>query len=278
MGAPLNPALLSRGRRAAPSWLISGCICAIASLGLLLVVLKPSRGRHALAAQAADRPVSLMGYDPYGSVSKPGKRDDMASAWEDDEKEERLPHWATDWPADMEKPCEPGTQCAEGVGNPLGVIGKWVMQATSAQGNAKRDWELRHNCVGLPGWAVEECFHMREKEKQLAKNGKAKEPEEEKEEEGDKEEGDKEEGDKEEGAEGEGEAKKSRTMSLAQREGQWKKELSSAQQQIDALARKGGMHSSSAPMRRTLRARWGAQAAEESGQVVVVPSRDVRFA
>jgi hypothetical protein len=94
--------------------------------------------------------VSLMGYDPYGSVSKPGKRDDMASAWEDDEKEERLPHWATDWPADVEKPCEPGTQCAEGVGNPLGVIGKWVMQATSAQGNAKRDWELRHNCVGLP--------------------------------------------------------------------------------------------------------------------------------
>jgi hypothetical protein len=51
MGSTLNPALLSRGRRAAPSWLISGCICAIASLGLLLVVLKPSRGRHALAAQ-----------------------------------------------------------------------------------------------------------------------------------------------------------------------------------------------------------------------------------
>jgi hypothetical protein len=114
---------------------------------------------------------------------------------------------------------------------------------------------------------------MREKEKQLAKNGKVKEPEEEKEEEGDKEEGE-----KKEGAEGESEAKKSRTMSLAQREGQWKRELSSAQQQIDALARKGGMHSSSAPMRRTLRARGGAQAAEESGQVVVVPSRDVRFA
>jgi hypothetical protein len=269
-----------------------------------------------------------MGYDPYGSVSKPGKRDDMASAWEDDEKEERLPHWATDWPADVEKPCEAGTQCAGGVGNPLGVIGKWVMQATSAQGNAKRDWELRHNCVGLPvsddtahapahlfallmprdsiisahfskgwastnasarvrapdvkgwwfamqGWAVEECFHMREKEKQLAKNGKVKEPEEEKKE---KEEKEEKEGDKEEGEEGEGEAKKARTTSLAQREGQWKRELSSAQQQIDALARKGGMHSSAAPMRRTLRARGGAQAAEESGQVVVVPSRDVRFA
>lgn len=91
-----------------------------------------------------------MGYDPYGSISKPGKRDDLAGAWEHNEREERLPRWATDWPADAEKPCEPGTQCAGGVTNPLGALGKLVMEATSSQGNAKRDLEVRHNCVGLP--------------------------------------------------------------------------------------------------------------------------------
>ena len=93
--------------------------------------------------------MSLLGYDPYGSVSHAGKRDDLASSW-GDEEEVQLPHWATDWPSDVEEPCDPGTQCVGGVANPLGILGKWVMQNTSPQDRAKREWQIRHNCMDLP--------------------------------------------------------------------------------------------------------------------------------
>ena len=78
-------------------------------------------------------------------------------------------------------------------------------------------------------------------------------------------------------------AKKSRTTLLAMQEKHGRKEPTGAQKRIDAMVRKGGKSSSHTPMHRQLRGReraygGGAQAAEESGEVVVVPAKDVKMA
>lgn len=113
---------------------------------------------------------------------------------------------------------------------------------------------------------------MREQEKKLGKDGQVKEPEPEAEA-----------GEGDAKADAEGEAKRSRTMSLAAVEVPLRSRHATRQRQTYALARRHGLQSPSSSMQRGLRARGlayggSAMAAEQAGEFVVVPAKDVRFA
>ena len=100
-----------------------------------------------------------MGYDPFNSVQT-GKSDNDMGGFAADEEEE-LPAWATEW-ASADKKCQPGEQClGNDTPNPLGQLGRWVMVKTSPHYNTREDRNNNKNCMGLPGWAVEECQHAR---------------------------------------------------------------------------------------------------------------------
>jgi hypothetical protein len=93
----------------------------------------------------------LLGYDPYNSVSRPGRAEGfIGDDYEDNGKDHRLPSWATEWPSDAKAPCDPGTQCIDHWHNPLGNLGKWVMQKTAPHYESAKDYYMRHNCIGLP--------------------------------------------------------------------------------------------------------------------------------
>lgn len=96
----------------------------------------------------------LLGYDPYNSVTRPGRAEGfIGDDYADDAKDHRLPAWASEWPSDAQAPCEPGTQCIDHVHNPLGMLGKWVMQKTAPHYETPKDYYIRHNCLGLPVWS-----------------------------------------------------------------------------------------------------------------------------
>ena len=100
-----------------------------------------------------------MGYDPFNSVQT-GKSDNDMDGWGADEEEE-LPAWATEW-ASTAKKCQPGEQClGNDTPNMLGQLGKWVMVKTAPHYNTAADRNDGKNCMGLPGWAVEECQRAR---------------------------------------------------------------------------------------------------------------------
>mmetsp|Transcript_10475 Transcript_10475/g.20623 ORF Transcript_10475/g.20623 Transcript_10475/m.20623 type:complete len:258 (-) Transcript_10475:37-810(-) len=252
----VNASLLTQRRRqgVVPAWLVSGCMMAVVTLGVALVALKPAKR----ALKGDGRPVSLLGFDPYTPVSSPGKRDDIAGEWGEEGDEHRLPHWATDWPADAETPCASGEQCVDHVGNPLGMLGKWVMQATTMDDSPKREWNIRHNCVGLPGWAVEECMRMREEEKKLGKDGHTLEPAEPA---------------APAAAEQPPAAKKARTTVLAEAGARGG---ARAQRLVDAMDRRKVVPMQRSGMMARAGGFGGPEAAEQAGEVVLVPARDVR--
>lgn len=127
------------------------------------------------ASSAGGNSVSLMGFDPFSSISS-GKRDlDMDGYGADEEVD--LPAWATDW-ADSPKKCEPGEQClGTDTPNMLGRLGKWVMTKTAPHYNTALDRNKAKNCMGLPGWAIEECQRARSLEANLDSQGKPSEKE-----------------------------------------------------------------------------------------------------
>eukprot|EP00802_Teleaulax_amphioxeia_P028797 Tamp_30612.p1 GENE.Tamp_30612~~Tamp_30612.p1 ORF type:complete len:211 (-),score=37.38 Tamp_30612:94-669(-) len=130
----------------------------------------------ALAPRTA-RTSTLLGYDPFNSNSQPGKggANTLGAFEEDDTAREPLPSWATEWSDTHRNTCEPGAQCDHGnVPNPLGALGRWVMTKTSSHFNSPYDEYRRHKCVGLPGWALEECHRMRNTESHLDAEGNAK--------------------------------------------------------------------------------------------------------
>eukprot|EP00961_Rhodomonas_salina_P244977 3310549-Rhodomonas_salina.3 len=124
------------------------------------------------------KPTALLGYDPFGSVSRPG-HSDLNNDFESEEGDEHLPDWATEWEDQATHVCGEGEDC-ESEGNPLGAIGHWVMVKTAPHYNTQRDRHERHSCNGLPGWALEECIRVREHEKGLDDAGHEKPAEEEK--------------------------------------------------------------------------------------------------
>jgi hypothetical protein len=105
----------------------------------------------------------LLGYDPYNSVTRPGRAEGfIGDEYADDEKEHSLPAWATEWPTDAQAPCEPGTQCIDHLHNPLGMLGKWVMEKTAPHYETAKDYYIRHNCIGLPVQSfVAPCYEKR---------------------------------------------------------------------------------------------------------------------
>lgn len=119
-----------------------------------------------------------MGYDPFNSVQT-GKSDNDMDGWAADDEEE-LPAWATEW-ASAEKKCQPGEQCLGGdTPNMLGQLGKYVMVKTAPHYNTAADRTAGKNCMGLPGWAVEECQRARGLEARMDTSGqkiKEEEPE-----------------------------------------------------------------------------------------------------
>jgi len=160
---------------------------AIAAAALLLVVASVlvasgQRGRTsllqvrqpALHQRQQAKTNKLLGFDPFNSNSRPGKASaSTLGAFESDEDErEPLPQWATEWSDENHNTCAPGAQCDHGnLPNPLGSLGRWVMIKTSSHFNSPYDEYRRHNCANLPGWALEECHRMRDKEHTLDENG-----------------------------------------------------------------------------------------------------------
>lgn len=116
----------------------------------------------------------LLGFDPFTSNSQPGKGGSSTlGAFEFDENERQpLPQWATEWSDENHNTCAPGAQCDHGnLPNPLGTLGRWVMIKTSSHFNSPYDEYRRHKCANLPGWALEECHRMRDKESTLDEEG-----------------------------------------------------------------------------------------------------------
>ena len=124
----------------------------------------------------ATRTAQLLGFDPFRSNSLPGKNSNAHSTTDafeaDDDEKDPLPSWATEWSEENHNSCEVGAQCDHGsIVNPLGSVGRWVMIKTSSHWNSPYDEYRRHKCENLPGWALEECHRMRDKESGLDEQG-----------------------------------------------------------------------------------------------------------
>ena len=122
-------------------------------------------------------PVQLLGFDPFNSNSQPGKAgtSTLGAFEQDGEEREPLPSWATEWSDENHNTCAVGAQCDHGnMPNPLGTLGRWVMIKTSSHFNSPYDEYRRHKCANLPGWALEECHRMRDKEHLLDEEGNPK--------------------------------------------------------------------------------------------------------
>lgn len=153
--------------------LAGAAVCALA-VGCVLVATQS--GPTALAqVQTTSK---LLGFDPFNSNRQPGKQSaSTLGAFEQDENSrDPLPSWATEWSDESHETCEVGAQCDHGnLPNPLGTLGLWVMRKTSSHFNSPYDEYRRHKCANLPGWALEECHRMRNRESELDEEGNAKE-------------------------------------------------------------------------------------------------------
>ena len=154
----------------------AAAVCTVAVAGMMLMATQQQQHGPTMLVQMRTqaRTNKLLGFDPFNSNSQPGKKGTSTlGAFENDENEkEPLPAWATEWSDENHNTCEPGAQCDHGnLPNPLGSLGRWVMIKTSPHFNSPYDEYRRHKCANLPGWALEECHRMREKEHNLDENG-----------------------------------------------------------------------------------------------------------
>lgn len=147
--------------------LVVGCVLISATSGPTVLAQVPQRARTS----------KLLGFDPFNSNSQPGKKGTSTlGAFEQDEtSRDPLPSWATEWSDENQNSCAVGAQCDHGnLPNPLGTLGLWVMRKTSSHFNSPYDEYRRHKCANLPGWALEECHRMRDREHELDEEGNPK--------------------------------------------------------------------------------------------------------
>ncbi len=152
----------------------AACAAVVVTVVAVVMLAGPLKGSQRAAADPAQTTQVLLGFDPYRSNSQPGRNSESTvGAFESDsEAQDPLPSWATEWSDENHNTCEVGAQCDHGnLANPLGSLGRWVMIKTSSHFNSPYDEYRRHKCQGLPGWALEECHRMRDKEHNLDESG-----------------------------------------------------------------------------------------------------------
>jgi len=170
----------ARGAGAQPRLATATAACAVVVVTVAVVMLAGAQRAAAGGTQTAQLVAQaqttqqLLGFDPYRSNSQPGRNSESTvGAFESDSDErDPLPSWATEWSDENHDTCEIGAQCDHGnLANPLGSLGRWVMVKTASHFNSPYDVYRRHKCQGLPGWALEECHRMRDKEHTLDESG-----------------------------------------------------------------------------------------------------------
>ena len=166
---------------------VAAAVCLLAFSVLVAQPLAARRAALALQPRAAGKGATgtaeveaampttqLLGFDPLrsnagGHSSPPNTLQAFEQA---EDQQNPLPTWATEWADKSNTKCDVGAQCDHGnVPNPLGSLGRWVMIKTAPHFNSDYDYSRRHGCANLPGWAVEECFRMRDAETHLDEEG-----------------------------------------------------------------------------------------------------------